>query len=79
MIPLLESRQTNIHVNDNTERDAYIAMRTGRDAHLGLPKLILPALQVNICAGEAPVADDNGVPYLRMPFNRSIPQILKGG
>jgi hypothetical protein len=53
-------------------------MRTERDARLSLPRLILPALQVNIRAGLGPDADDNEVPYLRLPFNCTIAQILAG-
>jgi len=78
MVPVSESRQNNIHVNHVTDREAYVSMRTERDARLSLPRLILPALQVNIRAGMSPVADDNDVPYLRLPFNRTIAQILAG-
>jgi glyoxylase-like metal-dependent hydrolase (beta-lactamase superfamily II) len=76
MVPVCESRNNNIHVNTGTVREAYVAMRTERDAGLSLPRLILPALQVNIRAGSGPAADDNDVPYLRLPFNRTIAQIL---
>ncbi len=76
MVPVSESRQNNIHVNQVTDREAFIAMRTERDAGLALPRLLLPALQINIRAGSGPVADDNGVPYLRLPFDRTIAQIL---
>jgi hypothetical protein len=51
-------------------------MRRGRDAQLGLPKLILPSLQVNILAGAAPEADSNGVTYLRTPFNRALAELV---
>ena len=78
VVPVSESRQNNIHAKTGTEREAYISMRTERDARLSLPRLILPALQVNIRAGSGPLADDNGVPYLRLPFNRTIAQILAG-
>lgn len=78
MISITESRKNNIHVNASTGREAYVAMRRARDASLGLPRLILPALQVNIRAGAAPEADENGVSYLRLPFNRTIAQILEG-
>jgi glyoxylase-like metal-dependent hydrolase (beta-lactamase superfamily II) len=77
-VSIIESRKDNIHVNSATAREAYIEMRTARDAQLGLPRLILPALQVNIRAGAAPEDDDNGVSYLRLPFNRTIAQILEG-
>jgi len=49
-----------------------------RDSQLGLPRLILPSLQVNILAGENPGADTNGVVYLRTPFNRSLADLIKG-
>jgi glyoxylase-like metal-dependent hydrolase (beta-lactamase superfamily II) len=78
MIALADSRKNNVHVNDSTQRDAYIALRTRRDATLEMPRLILPALQVNIRAGSPPVADNNGVAYLRLPFNRTLKQILEG-
>jgi hypothetical protein len=53
-------------------------MRTRRDSQLGLPRLILPSLQVNILGGTAPDSDSNGVSYLRMPFNRTIADLIKG-
>ena len=44
-------------------------MRTRRDATLEMPVLILPAVQVNIRAGEMPPRDVNGVAYLKIPVN----------
>ena len=44
-------------------------MRTRRDATLGMPTLILPAIQVNIRAGHFPPAEDNGVRYLKIPVD----------
>ena len=41
-----------------------------------LPRLILPSLQVNILAGGAPEPDDNGVTYLRTPFNRPLESLV---
>jgi glyoxylase-like metal-dependent hydrolase (beta-lactamase superfamily II) len=67
-----ESRSTNIHLRDGVSREEYIQLRQGRDATLAVPKLILPAIQVNICAGHLPAADDNGVSYLRLPLNADI-------
>lgn len=40
------------------------------DATLPVPKLILPALQVNIRGGRLPEADANGVRYLRLPLDQ---------
>jgi hypothetical protein len=44
-------------------------MRTERDAKLSMPVLLLPAIQVNIRAGDFPPADDNGISYLKLPLN----------
>ncbi len=44
-------------------------MRTKRDATLGMPKLILPSIQVNIRAGHLPEPESNGTRYLKLPLN----------
>ncbi|MFC5473404.1 MBL fold metallo-hydrolase [Paraherbaspirillum soli] len=65
-----EQRAHNIHIRDGISAEAFIAMRSERDATLGMPTLILPSIQVNICAGELPEAEDNGVRYLKIPLNK---------
>jgi glyoxylase-like metal-dependent hydrolase (beta-lactamase superfamily II) len=67
-----EQRANNIHVKDGISEDAFVAMRTARDAKLDMPTLILPSIQVNVRAGQMPPADDNGIVYLRIPLN-SLP------
>ena len=64
-----EQRRSNIHVHDGIDEAAFVAMRTGRDAGLGMPTLLLPAIQVNVRAGNLPPAEDNGVTYLKIPIN----------
>lgn len=64
-----EQRAHNIHVRDGITEDAFVALRSARDATLAVPTLMLPALQVNVRAGAMPPADDNGVAYLRIPVN----------
>jgi len=64
-----EQRANNIHINDDVSRDDFIAMREGRDAQLGMPKLILPALQVNLRAGQLPDPEDNDIRYLKIPLD----------
>ncbi|MEO7159242.1 MAG: MBL fold metallo-hydrolase [Polaromonas sp.] len=64
-----EQRAGNIHVRDGISEDAFVAMRTARDATLDMPTLILPSIQVNVRAGQMPPPDDNGVSYLRIPLN----------
>jgi len=78
VVSLPASRKENIHLRVDTIKEEFVGMRTGRDRQLGLPRLILPALQVNILCGAAPEADSNGVSYLRTPFNCSLPDLIKG-
>ena len=62
-------RQANIHVHEGVSESAFVAMRSARDATLGMPSLILPSLQVNMRGGHFPPADQNGQLYLRLPIN----------
>ncbi len=64
-----EQRASNIHVKDGTSREAFIKMRTERDATLAMPKLILPSVQINMRAGDMPPPEDNGVRYMKVPIN----------
>lgn len=64
-----EQRAHNIHVRDGISEEAFVAMRTSRDASLEMPVLILPSVQVNIRAGALPPAESNGVRYLKLPLN----------
>ena len=65
-----EQKQRNVHVGGEADEEAFVKMRTERDAGLAAPKLILPALQINIRAGELPPPDANGIRYLRLPLNQ---------
>ncbi|WP_433765842.1 MBL fold metallo-hydrolase [Pseudomonas putida] len=65
-----EQRKSNIHVRDGIDEAAFVTMRTTRDAGLGMPTLLLPAIQVNVRAGNMPPAEDNGVTYLKIPLNK---------
>lgn len=65
-----EQRQNNVHLKGGTDEVAFVQMRQQRDATLPVPKLILPALQVNIRGGRLPEADANGVRYLRLPLDQ---------
>ncbi|PAV26597.1 glyoxylase-like metal-dependent hydrolase (beta-lactamase superfamily II) [Tamilnaduibacter salinus] len=65
-----EERRANIHVHDGVSEDDFVQMRTKRDSGLGMPRLILPSVQVNMRAGHMPPAEDNGQIYLKVPINR---------
>jgi len=62
-----EEREENVHVKDGVSEDAFVAMRTARDATLSAPRLLLPSIQVNMRAGKFPPAHTNGVRYLTIP------------
>ena len=64
-----EQRDNNIHINNTVSREKFIKMREGRDAQLGMPKLILPSIQVNVRAGQLPTPEDNGVRFLKIPLD----------
>jgi len=64
-----EERAGNIHVRDGIDEDAFVAMREARDRTLGMPRLILPSLQVNMRAGELPPADAEGRRFLKLPLD----------
>ena len=64
-----EQRQANVHINSGVSRDEFVAMREDRDAQLGMPKLLLPSIQVNVRAGRLPDPEMNGVSYLKIPLD----------
>jgi glyoxylase-like metal-dependent hydrolase (beta-lactamase superfamily II) len=64
-----EQRAKNIHVHDGISQEQFVQMRTQRDATLEMPVLILPAVQINIRAGEMPPKESNGTAYVKIPIN----------
>jgi glyoxylase-like metal-dependent hydrolase (beta-lactamase superfamily II) len=65
-----EQRAQNIHVHDGIDEEAFVLMRETRDRGLPMPVLMMPAVQVNIRAGELPPAEANGVRYLKIPLDK---------
>jgi glyoxylase-like metal-dependent hydrolase (beta-lactamase superfamily II) len=68
-----EQREKNVHAREGVTEEAFVAMRSKRDATLSAPRLLLPSIQVNIRAGKFPPKAANGVSYLLIPVT------LKGG
>jgi glyoxylase-like metal-dependent hydrolase (beta-lactamase superfamily II) len=62
-------RTGNVHAHDGIGEDAFVEMRARRDATLGMPRLILPSIQVNMRAGHFPEPEANGTRYLKLPLN----------
>ncbi len=71
-----EEREKNVHVKEGVSEDAFVAMRSARDATLSAPRLLLPSIQVNIRAGKFPPAHANGVRYLTIPVKFKDPEAL---
>lgn len=68
----LEQMKANIHlITSENKQSQYVQLRQSRDAQLSVPKLLYPALQVNICAGKFPFSEDNGANYLKLPVSIS--------
>ena len=62
-------RESNVHVHSGITEDQFVAMRTERDATLGMPTLILPSVQINMRGGELPSPESNGTRYLKIPLD----------
>ena len=62
-IALAEQKRGNIHVRDDTDEAAFVALRTNRDRTLAVPKLLWPAVQFNIRGGRLPA---NGA-FFKLP------------
>lgn len=65
-----DERAHNIHVRDGVAEDEFVKMREARDKTLGMPRLILPSLQVNIRAGQLPEPEKDGKRFLKLPLNQ---------
>ncbi|MDE2319078.1 MAG: MBL fold metallo-hydrolase [Rhodospirillales bacterium] len=62
-------RAGNVHVHDGVSEDEFVAMREARDATLGMPRLIMPSVQVNMRGGHLPAPESNGIRYLKIPLD----------
>lgn len=63
-----EEKATNIHLRGDTSAADFVALRTKRDVSLGVPKLLWPALQVNIRAGHLPPPETGDQAFLKIPL-----------
>ena len=63
-----EQLDRNVHIGGGVSEADYVAMREARDATLKAPKLLYPAIQVNIRGGRMPPADEHGRRCLTIPL-----------
>ena len=64
-----EQKQNNIHIGGAINEDEFVKLREKRDSTLGMPKLIMPSIQVNMRAGNMPQSEDNGSTFLKVPIS----------
>lgn len=64
-----EQKRRNVHIGAGKPEAEFVAMREARDKTLGMPRLIIPSLQVNMRAGQMPPADESGKTFLKVPVN----------
>ena len=64
-----EQLANNVHFGAGTSRKEFVRIREERDSQLGMPKLIVPSLQINMRAGHMPEADEAGRTFLKVPVN----------
>jgi glyoxylase-like metal-dependent hydrolase (beta-lactamase superfamily II) len=63
-----DEKRDNIHFGEGKTKEDFVKLRSERDPTLGMPRLILPSLQVNMRAGEVPT-DRDGNQMLKIPVN----------
>jgi glyoxylase-like metal-dependent hydrolase (beta-lactamase superfamily II) len=67
-VSVAEQRAHNSHIREGVAEEAFVAVRRQRDAGLAPPRLLWPALQVNIRGGRLPPPETNGQRYLKLPL-----------
>lgn len=67
-----EQKRLNIHLNERTPVEEFTELRKKKDATLGMPRLIIPSIQVNMRAGDLPKDKDTGAIFLKTPVNSAF-------
>jgi len=65
-----QQRTNNMMIGDETSREQFVGARKAKDKLSDTPKLLLPSIQVNIQAGNLPVAEKNNIRYIKIPVNQ---------
>lgn len=63
-----KQQQENILAKIDDEQK-YTQARQVKDRNLAVPKLIFPAIQLNLRAGKMPEPENNGLRYIKIPLN----------
>ena len=59
--------ERNVHIGGGASEPAFVELRRARDATLCAPKLLYPAIQVNIRGGRLPPSEADGSRFLKIP------------
>ncbi len=70
-----EQKNSNIQLRVGTDPERFVQIRKERDARLGMPRLIIPSIQVNMRAGHVP--QNQGRQELKIPVNGIFSSSLK--
>ena len=65
-----EQKAKNVHIGTGNSKEDFVKLRNERDATLGMPRLIVPSLQVNMRAGNMPEPDSEGDVFIKVPINK---------
>jgi glyoxylase-like metal-dependent hydrolase (beta-lactamase superfamily II) len=71
-------KRSNVHLREETTREAFVALRTRRDAGLSAPRLLHPSLQVNLRAGHLPRCHGSGRRYFLVPVELAADATWEG-
>jgi glyoxylase-like metal-dependent hydrolase (beta-lactamase superfamily II) len=70
--PLKLHKESNLMIPATTSEIDFCKKRTTKDLQLNQPKLIYPALQINLMAGRLPQIDEHGRRYLKIPLEANV-------
>jgi glyoxylase-like metal-dependent hydrolase (beta-lactamase superfamily II) len=65
-----EQKAKNVHIGNGKSKEDFVKLRDDRDVTLGMPRLIVPSLQVNMRAGNMPEPDGEGDVFIKVPINK---------
>jgi glyoxylase-like metal-dependent hydrolase (beta-lactamase superfamily II) len=65
-----EQKLKNILIHEHVSQEDYILMRKERDRGKSVPKMLLPAIQINLRAGSYGNPHKNNTCYVKIPLNR---------
>ncbi len=69
-VTIAEEKAQNIMLKNSVSKEEYVKARTDKDIGKAVPKLLIPAIQVNIRAGKLGKKSENETQFIKIPLNR---------